>query len=128
MRLKLFSRKKGPTFEVVRPHSEECLPMGFFLVQAGERKTLGFRCVNWFAYDVRTPVNDGLKIVHLAEWLTERGMKSADELATVVLTLQKADSTQQNIEGTNIIETDSLDEFDGNVAYDGAPNAGVQWR
>jgi hypothetical protein len=128
MKWNLFKRKIGPTFEVIRPHTEECLPMGFFHVVAGDRKTLGFRCANFYAYEVRTPVNDGKGIVHLADFLKANGMKSADELPTVHLTLAKADITQQNIGGMNIIETDKLDEWDGNVRYDGLPNAGVVWR
>lgn len=127
MRFNIFKPKQGPTFEVVRPHTAEVLPEGFFHCVAGDRKTLGFKCQNFYAYEVRTPVNDGKSIVHLAAWLEAHGMKSADELPTVHLTLQKADRTQQNIEGTNIIETDSLDDFDGNVRYDGVPNSGVAW-
>ena len=117
--MNIFKRKHGPTFELIQPHTAEALPDGFFHCIAGDRKRLGFKCVNWFAYDVRTPVNDGKQLVHLAAWLTERGMKSADELPTVVLTVQRADGPQQNVNGTNIIETDSLDDFDGNVKYDG---------
>jgi len=100
----LFSRHKtGPTFEVIRPHSEESLPMGFFWVKAGEHKTIGFRCATWFAYDTHNrPVNDGKSVVYLAAWLTEHGMKTADELPTIVLTMQKADRTQQQIGSTNI--------------------------
>jgi len=40
------------------------------------------------------------------------------------LTLQKADATQQNIGGQNIIETDSLDDFDGEFKYE---QEGVRW-
>jgi hypothetical protein len=129
MKFNLFSKRKaGVVFEVIRPHTDECLPLGFFWVQAGERKTLGFRCTSFYAYEVRTPVNDGHSIVHLADFLKAHGMKSADELPTVVLTFQKADTTQQNIGRHNIIETDKLDDWDGETHYDGVPNSGVQWR
>jgi len=122
--LNIFKRKAGPTFNVIRPHTEEALPMGFFWVQAGEKKTLGFRCTSFYAYQVRETVNDGKQIVHLADWLNANNYKTADELPTVVLTLQKADATQQNIGGQNIIETDSLDDFDGEFKYE---QEGVRW-
>lgn len=128
MRFNLFHKKQGPTFTVIRPHTAECLPDGYFWVEAGDRKTLGFKCVSFFSYEVRTPVNDGKAIIHLADFLKANGMKSAEELPTVVLTLQKADRTQHNIEGTNVIETEALDDFSGEVAYDGVPNSGVQWQ
>ena len=122
--MNIFGRKKGPTFEGIRPHTAEVLPEGYFHCTAGDKQTLGFKCTNWFAYDVRTPVNDGKQQVHLAEFLIARGMKSEAELPTVVLTMQRADRTQQNISGHHIIETDDLDNFNGQFGYDAS---GVAW-
>ena len=113
--------KPSVIFERVHPVDQGDLPLGYFNVEANGRKTLGFRCANFYCYECRTPVNDGRTQVHLADFLKERGFTVQDQLPLVKLTYTyQKDSAVHEYKGVNLMTTDdAFNEFDGEVKYDG---------
>lgn len=98
----------------------EHLPKGFFRCETASGEVSCAYNGSFLCWKVGKTVVDG------SERLTCE--TPLDELPRVYLHFQQQQHGVQNISGTNVIETDALDSWDGETRYDGQPNSGVAWQ
>lgn len=86
------------------------LPRGFFRVEtASGRETLGYKGPSFLSWEVGETVVDGGKRITLDRPRTE--------LPIVRLDFRQEDARVHRVGGLNVIDTDSLDSWDGSVEY-----------
>ncbi len=95
-------------------------PAGFFNVEcASGKKSLGYRG-SFLAWEVGEHVRDGAVLVHLTV--------PRSELPTVKLAFQKpTDGGSSHIGGCTVLDTDSLEEDNSTVQWDGTPPSSGEW-
>ena len=91
------------------------LPRGFFRVQAGDKKTLGYNG-SFYCLNCGATVVDGGKRITLEAFLDERKI-SYEELPLVKLPGKRATGAPR-IGGHSFVDTGSFDDFDGEFIFD----------
>ncbi len=89
------------------------LPLGFFRVEtASGKKSLGYSCPTLLSWDVGTTVVVGGNRITLDV--------PQEQLPLVRLNFQSQAAGVQQVGGHSIIDTERLDGWDGEVAYEGS--------
>jgi hypothetical protein len=103
-------RPEVKIFNVTSASHYEGLPDGFFRVETASGETsLGYKGVNALSWNVGTTVVDGSKRVTLTV--------PRSDLPLVKLDFRRQEAGIHHHGGMRMIDTDSLEEWDGTVGY-----------